>query len=458
MSLGQEFELDDHQTRPETDSVPAPAPPIVVVQYRNRGIPPAFLPPLIIVLITVAIVCYRRSTPVRPPTPSPRSALSRPSESRATTQPKAEPDPRVLSYEPIVVPEAGLPVPASSVSARHNRSDAGANTVDSAVRPTAANPGRDGGAPVDSPRSAGPPLPSTTKPGATTDGVSSAAAPKSASERPASVGESRPSDAVPFDLDQGDEPVALVGGKAPGGDPGPTNPAPLEEPPSLDPQRPLPKGRQNPPAIGFVPPSADDPPKPEGPPSAISKEEFEEQVRREAARKEAELEAMEDVTPQSRFEELVEAMKRANADRAKFHNELRDILRGRGQKTGPMIAHLCDQYGRDAHPAVRAYVSAEALVRLPLRSTIQDRVEILRLHGMPEPMILDYLANDLQKRTRSARNAPRTQDDVRILAARQLLAMSVTKPSDAQIDRCAQKIAKFVVSSPPPSSRRARRP
>lgn len=458
MSLGQEFELDDHRARPEPDSVPPPASPIVVVHYRNRGIPPVFLPPLIIVLITAAIVSYRRSTPVRPPTPAPRSAPSRPAESKASTQPKVEPAPGVVSYEPIVIREDGLPVPASSGSPPQNRGDAGARTTDSALRLAAANSGPDASAHADAPPSAGPAAPSTTKPAAATGGASSAAAPAVASDREASVRDTRPADPPPFDLDQGDNPVALVGGKAPGADAGPPNPPLLEEPPSLDPQRPLPKGRQNPPAIGFVPPSADDPPKPEGAPSPISKEEFEEQVRREAARKEAELEAMENVTPQSRFEELVEAIKKANADRAKFHNELRDILRGRGQKTGPLIAHLCDQYGRDVHPAVRAYVSGVALVRLPLRSTIQDRVEILRLHGMPEPMILDYLANDLQKRTRSARNAPRTQDEVRILAARQLLAMPVTKPSDAQIDRSAQKIAKFIVSTPAPSPRRARRP
>jgi hypothetical protein len=259
-------------------------------------------------------------------------------------------------------------------------------------------------------------------------------------------------------LDPKDGPIAQVGtARSDAQAPGAAQPPALEEPPALDPQRAVAKDRPKPPAIGFEPPAPDEASRPASPPPPISKEEFEEEVRKEAERKEAEQRELEEVTPQSRYDQLVEAIKKTQSDRVPFHNELRAILKDRGNKTGSLIARLCDQYGRDVHPSVRVYVVSVALIKAPLRATAQDRVDIMRECGMPEPMILDYLANDLEKRTRSARNAPRTPDDLRILAARQLIAMPVTKSSDAQIDRRAQAIVKFVLSAPAPSPRKPRR-
>lgn len=453
MSRGEEFELEEPGAASENEPVPESA-PIVVVQYRNRGIPTAFVPPVLLVLIAAAIVSYRRTTPLRLMIPPPRSSATQAAKLPVGPQPKkAEPTGRVISYEPIVIRDDGLPGPSSTANASGEQPSA-----DLAAKNATAIRSAESVAKTPPPARPGDPLPRQERSETRAEAISAPAHAREHEGAKSGQVAIQPLAPAHSETEKQDDPVALVGGERPAVEPGPASPPPLEEPPSLDPQRPLPRAHQNATAIGFVPPSEEDPRKPDGPPTPISKEEFEEQVRREAAKKEAELDAMDEATPRTRFEQLVETIKKTHADRTPFHNELHDILRGRGQKTGPLIAQLCDQYGRNVHPSVRAYVTTVALIKVPLRCTVQDRVQIMRAYGMPEPMILDYLANDLEKRTRSARNAPRTQDEVRILAARQLLTMTLTKPNDAQIDRCAQAIVKFIVSPPAPSPRRARRP
>ena len=51
---------------------------------------------------------------------------------------------------------------------------------------------------------------------------------------------------------------------------------------------------------------------------------------------------------------------------------------------------------------------------------------MLRLHGVPEAGILDFLANEIHHMVNS-RNGPRDSNDVRIDAAKQLLSIKLVK-------------------------------
>jgi hypothetical protein len=57
----------------------------------------------------------------------------------------------------------------------------------------------------------------------------------------------------------------------------------------------------------------------------------------------------------------------------------------------------------------------------------EDKVRMLRFRGIPEPGILDFLANEIHHYMINSRNGPRTSDEVRIDAAKQLLSFRLVK-------------------------------
>ena len=177
-------------------------------------------------------------------------------------------------------------------------------------------------------------------------------------------------------------------------------------------------------------------------PPLPSKEENERQIREEAARKQAE-----DDQRLARQEKDLQAMK--DGERTKFRDELRMLIEVHGNRAGKEIENLSARAGRDDDPDRRA----EAYRVLGMSGTTQkNKVRRLRAIGMPEAVILDYIANDLDK-TLGTRNGPRSRDQIWIMAAHRLLNYELTptpqRPADgrrAHGDQARQ-------SAKPPSAR-----
>src|SRR5262249_53952321 len=148
---------------------------------------------------------------------------------------------------------------------------------------------------------------------------------------------------------------------------------------------------------------------PETPPLP-SKEESLRAIVEEAVKKQRELDA-----EQTTRDAQVLALK--DEERRKFLDELREILRVHDRQAGPEIEKLCVRTGRDDDPAklARAY-----RVLYSSRLNQPQKIQRLREIGLPETVILDYLANELHRRIGS-RKEPRDRYEVLYLAAQQLL-------------------------------------
>jgi hypothetical protein len=160
-------------------------------------------------------------------------------------------------------------------------------------------------------------------------------------------------------------------------------------------------------------------------PPLPSREETERQLREEAAKKQAE----DDHRLAQQLQDL-QAIK--DDERTKFRQELQKLLDQFGDRAGKEIEALSSHAGRDDDPERKA----RAYRVLGASGTNQKtKVRQLRAIGMPEPVILDYLANQLDKNL-GTRNGPRTRDAVWVLAARRLLTYELTpspqRPADGQ--------------------------
>jgi len=142
-----------------------------------------------------------------------------------------------------------------------------------------------------------------------------------------------------------------------------------------------------------------------------SKEENLRQFAEEAAKNDAEIRAREE----NREAEL---HARRSEERVKFHEELREILRAHGNEGGAEIDKVAKRYGFDGgrekyEHARRAWMFGQM--------TRSAKVRLIRSLDLPEAVILDFLSDDLYSKVRSP-NGPRNKDEVRVRAARQLLA------------------------------------
>jgi hypothetical protein len=146
---------------------------------------------------------------------------------------------------------------------------------------------------------------------------------------------------------------------------------------------------------------------------------------REVAEREADQEAMALLKPEARRLEEIERPRRQFEERLAFRKDLYAILKAGGSGAGRRIEELCDQYGCELAPDHQRAVTA-GLRRSRARPTRHDRVSLLRSYGVPEPAILEDLARSLDRRLRNARGGLRDPDDVRLRAARELLAIPLT--------------------------------
>ncbi len=65
MLIENDFEHDDGRGQPDAPA-PPPSPPLVVIQYRNRGIPLLLVPPVLVLAAVLGFQAHQRMTPPRP--------------------------------------------------------------------------------------------------------------------------------------------------------------------------------------------------------------------------------------------------------------------------------------------------------------------------------------------------------------------------------------------------------
>lgn len=157
-----------------------------------------------------------------------------------------------------------------------------------------------------------------------------------------------------------------------------------------------------------------------------TKDELLQDIKAEAAMKRQELDQLRDLKDRATDELAAEALDRTENERHEFRRELDEILRSNSRTAGREINELCDKFGRNYDPALRDKV-ARALRVASGRMTTSSRLNLLRHYGVPEAGVLDFLAREIDHRQMNSRNGPRTPDQVRVIAARQLLRYGISK-------------------------------
>lgn len=189
-------------------------------------------------------------------------------------------------------------------------------------------------------------------------------------------------------------------------------------------------------------------------PAQPSKDDILQDIEREAREKAVIKDDMEDQKQHARVEIFEEALARVHADRTAFREDVRKALDGLGNEAAPEIERLCLKHGREPLPeVVRAY---HGLLRMaPPRRTLTVEIELMRMAGYPEPLILDKITENLVKTTMGTREGPRDRNEARVLAARKLLRLPIKKtlklpPPTRFRDAPAQASARGRVLAPAP--------
>jgi hypothetical protein len=164
-----------------------------------------------------------------------------------------------------------------------------------------------------------------------------------------------------------------------------------------------------------------------------------ESLKAEAAEKKAEIRQLRDVKEHARDAMAALAMERTEQERVVFRRELSDLLKAGGKTAATQIDELCDKYGRNYSSELREKLR-DVLKRTNGRMDRNAKVRLLRLYGVPEAGILDFLANDLHRYINS-RNGPRDPNDVLVSAAKQLLTIKLASGSGGTAKAAASKVS-----------------
>jgi hypothetical protein len=378
MAESTDFSFEGDQV-PSPEIQPAEA-PVFVIEYRQRGLASRLMPPALILLAAIAISSYQRKTPVRPLLPRPEPAANLAPHPEGPAAEGADRRPLVLaekSQEAVAQPQQ-----AKGQDARSGNSlpAPGTGSVKTTEPTTVAARGSE---------TAREPSPFELTP---VEGL-------------------HPLETPPVSPALEPAPAAVVSRDR---DPRPTS----DDLPATEPAiRPAPEGNSMPPQEAAAGPSRDD----------ILRD-----IEREAEQRDAQREDLEGLKTRARSLMLTEALARVQASRALFRTELQQLLAELGDHAGPEIESLAVQYGKEPLPEVKnAYI--RILRTAPKRMTRQARVELMRVVGVPEPLILDQICHEFDK-VMNTRGGPRSEDEVRVRAARALLAIPLRparKPSTA---------------------------
>ncbi len=371
----------DSSHLPDAGSVPAPA-PRVLIEYRSRGIHAALWPPLMILVVAIGITSYQRQARLRPaPPPAPRAKPTAPANAASPASPRG----RIIMVEaaatgatiqPITIRSATPPPPpptASDSTATAQSLDSTPVTAPSAPGAAAGPEAQDALAHAGSPAETGPFSPFS--PEARKEDARAAAPPL---EPPAPLTSASGSPLSP------DTPELTF--------------APIDVVAALT--------RDTPRAVATEP--------------KVTKEQIQQEIDAEAQQKKAEQANLGREVEASKAREFFDTIKKAADDRVPFHDELHRILLQLGNDAGPEIKNLCDRYGQKTHPDIEKVVT-HTLNRSGAGFDRDVKIKTLRKQGLPEPMILDILARDLDKQIRGKRGGPRDRNGVRVRAALLLL-------------------------------------
>src|SRR5271166_5644314 len=418
----QDFNLETDHLEEVIES-PPPAQPVVVIQYRTRGVPWYLVLPLLVLVPLGAVAVYHRvSSRVRYPLVPPPSADQ---STRKAAERQAVPG--ALSEASVSAALQGLP--SASIG------DWGA--------PLALNsqPIAPGSLPAVLPAPAPAAKADLTKP------ASPAAATPAATkegEPSKSAGSSDLAKAAPGVTVASTPPPATTLVKEPGPQAAATTP--------VDATRPAPRGTV---AIGFSVPADNDSPFAEldisrrlpastpdqeqaaasnGPAAASdpspdrqpqpTQDQLLQDIQAEAAEKNAELKQRRDLKDRAREVVDSESQARVEDERAAFRRDLREAIKLSRKEAAIQIDDLCNRYGRNYSDELRS--KARYLLQRCGKMSREAKVRMLRFHGVPEPGILDFLANEIHHMINS-RNGPRDSNEVRIDAAKQLLSIKLVK-------------------------------
>jgi hypothetical protein len=149
-------------------------------------------------------------------------------------------------------------------------------------------------------------------------------------------------------------------------------------------------------------------------------------IQAEAAEKQAELKQIRSLKDHAREKIDAESQARVEDERAAFRRDLREAIKLSHKEAAAQIDALCNRFGRNYNDELRNKARF-LLERFGGKMSREDKVRMLRLRGIPEPGILDYLANEIHRHMLGSRNGPRTSDEVRVDAAKQLLSIKLVK-------------------------------
>jgi hypothetical protein len=421
---------------------PEPAQPVVVVQYRNRGVSPWLFGPFVVVVIAAALYVYHRTVVerFRVQAAEDRQFLAKKIETERALMPLV----RDSTPSKAVLPEPSTAAESANSAVVSHSTPGSATAATDGIQPES-KAGSDLKSPPTSVASGNAVAGlGQTRPGdSTAPAVAGAVQPADTSPAPpASVaaGENPPAAAQektaalttpsavrdPFDED-GTVPnppipndAARKNVLANGPDRGPAGGS-LEKP-----------GREGG-APGAGPADADHAPPADGPrtdgtdagapaekpqgrigaqPLAPlpTKEESERAIMAEAAKREAEL--------KSRVEDRdLELLGQRVGEQLKFREELRGVLKAKRKEAGPDIEKLNKRYDFDVEPDKKA--QAWHIWRHG-RLTTRDKLRKARELGLPDTTILQFMCASLDE-TIGTRNGPRDHYEVWVKAAEQLL-------------------------------------
>lgn len=117
--------------------------------------------------------------------------------------------------------------------------------------------------------------------------------------------------------------------------------------------------------------------------------------------------------------------RRIEDERGAFRRDLREAIKLSRKEAAGQIETLCNRYGRNYNDELRNK-ARYLLERFGGKMSRDAKVRMLRLYGVPEAGILDFLANEIHYMI-NTRNGPRSSDEVRIDAAKQLLRIELVK-------------------------------
>ena len=400
---------------------PPPAQPVVVIQYRTRGVPwYLVLPLLVLVPLGAVAVTHRVSSRVRYPLVPPPSAdqsTRKAAERQAVPGALSEASvsaalqglpsasivdfgaPLALNSQPIAPGSLSAALPAPAAKADLTKP---ASPVAATPATTEGEPSKSAGSSDLAKAAPGVTVASTPPPAATLvkePGPQLAATTPVDATRPAPRGTVAIGFSVPADND-----------------------SPFAE---LDISRglPAPTADQEQAAAGNRPEAASDP-SPDRRPQPTQDQLFQD-IQAEAAEKNAELKQRRDLKDRAREVIDAESQARVEDQRAAFRRDLREAIKLSRKEAATQIDDLCNRYGRNYSDELRSKARF-LLERFGGKMSREAKVRMLRFHGVPEAGILDFLANDIHFMI-NTRNGPRDSNEVRIDAAKQLLRIALVK-------------------------------